>query len=92
MERILPLWQSALEKQELLIQHLLVVRHPLAVVEQFRAIEGWDRDRALLVWLQSTLAMERHSRNCSRVIVDGERFLGSGWNLEFDRVNSATHS
>ena len=79
MERILPLWQSALEKQELLIQHLLVVRHPLAVVEQFRAIEGWDRDRALLVWLQSTLAMERHSRNCSRVVVDGEQL---SWDLD----------
>lgn len=79
MERILPLWQTALEEQNLLIQHLLVVRHPLAVVEQFRHVEGWDRDRALLVWLQSTLAMERHSRNCSRVIVDGEQL---SWDLD----------
>jgi len=79
MERILPLWHSALEEQNLLIQHLLVVRHPLAVVEQFRNIEGWDRDHALLVWLQSTLAMEKHSRNCSRVIVDGEQL---SWDLD----------
>ena len=79
MERILPLWQSALEKQNVVVQHLLVVRHPLAVVEQFRLTEGWDRDRALLVWLQSTLAMERHSRNFSRVIVDGEKLT---WDLD----------
>ena len=79
MERILPLWQCALEQQNRLIQHLLVVRHPLSVVEQFRLIEGWDRDRALLVWLQSTLAMERHSRNGSRVVVDGEQLA---WDLE----------
>ena len=79
MERILPLWQAALEKKNRQIQHLLVVRHPLAVVEQFREEEGWDRDRALLVWLQSTLAMERHSRNFSRVIVDGEQLA---WDLD----------
>ena len=79
MERILPLWQSALEEKNRRIQHLLVVRHPLAAVEQFRIEEGWDRDRALLVWLQSSLAMERHSRNYSRVIVDGEQLA---WDLD----------
>ena len=79
MERILPLWQAALDKESQHIQHLLVLRHPLAVVEQFRTGEGWDRDRALLVWLQSTLAMERHSRNFSRVIVDGEQLA---WDLD----------
>ena len=79
MERVLPLWQSALHQQKRPIRHLLVVRHPLSVVEQFRHGEGWDRDRSLLVWLQSALAMERHSRNHSRVIVDGEQLA---WDLE----------
>ena len=79
MERILPIWQAALEKKNQRIQHLLVVRHPLAAVEQFRSDEGWGRDRALLVWLQSTLAMERHSRNFSRVVVDGEQLA---WDLD----------
>ena len=79
MERILPLWQSILKEQNRQFQHLLVVRHPLAVVEQFREVEGWDRDHALLVWLQSTLAMERHSRNYSRVIVDGDQLA---WDLD----------
>ena len=79
MERALPLWQAALDRQSGLVQHLLVVRHPLSVVEQFRLSEGWDRDRSLLVWLQSTLAMERHSRNYSRVIVNGEQLA---WDLD----------
>ena len=79
MERILPLWHASLEAQNQHIQQLLVVRHPLDVVEQFKRTEGWDRDRALLVWLQSTLAMERYSRNLSRVVVDGEQL---SWNLE----------
>ena len=79
MERILPLWQAALISQDRHIRHLLVVRHPLAVVEQFRNSQSWDRDRALLVWLQSALAMERHSRHSSRVVVDSEQLT---WDLE----------
>ena len=79
MERVLPLWQKALVEQECRVRHVLVVRHPLAVVEQFRQSEGWDRDHALLVWLQSALAMERHSRKHSRVVVDGEQIE---WDLD----------
>lgn len=73
MERVLPLWHRALEQQQHPYRHLLVVRHPLAVAEQFRQLHRWDRDRALLVWLQSTLAMERHSHGHPRVVLNAEQ-------------------
>ena len=79
MERVLPLWQKVLESQDRQIRHLLVVRHPLAVVDQFRQVNDWDRDRALLVWLQSSLAMERYSRGKNRVIIDGEQL---SWDID----------
>ena len=79
MERILPLWQTVLERKGHHVRHVLVVRHPLDVVNQFRRTNNWDRDHALLVWMQSTLAMERHSRNKSRVVIDGEKL---NWDID----------
>ena len=88
MERVLPLWQHALESNNHAYCHLLVVRHPLDVAEQFRSSHGWNRDHALLIWLQSNLAMERHSRGKKRVIVDSEQVR---WDLDaaLNRIESA---
>lgn len=79
MERVLPLWQEALKQQQHAYRHLLVVRHPLAVAEQFRQQHGWNRDHSLLVWLQSSLAMERHSQGQPRVVLNGEDVL---WDVD----------
>ena len=72
MERVLPLWHRALSSHGVVARHVLVLRHPLEVVEQFRG-QGWSRDHGLLVWLQSTLAMERHTRSQERVVLDLEQ-------------------
>jgi hypothetical protein len=72
MERILPLWHRALSGHGLQARHVLVLRHPLEVVEQFRS-QAWSRDHGLLVWLQSYLAMERHTRDQDRVVLDLEQ-------------------
>lgn len=79
MERVLPLWQNAITKSHNEYHHLLVIRHPLAVVEQFKTSFGWNQDHALLVWLQSNLSMEFYSKNKSRVILDIEHML---WDLD----------
>ena len=75
LERLLPLWQQALAALSLEQAYLLVLRHPLEVAEQLRRELGWSRDRALLVWLQSTLAMEAPTRNQRRVVIEQEQLL-----------------
>ena len=75
LERLLPLWQQALAPLPLEPAYLLVLRHPLEVAEQLRRELGWSRDRALLVWLQSTLAMERSTRDQRRVVIEQEQLL-----------------
>lgn len=73
LERLLPIWQRALAAQGIQPSYVLVLRHPLEVAEQFRHANGWSRDHGLLVWLQSALAMERHSRSENRVVLDLEQ-------------------
>lgn len=73
LERVLPIWHRALKTQGIQPQHVLVLRHPLEVAEQFRISDGWSRDHGLLVWLQSALAMERHSKSHQRVVLDLEQ-------------------
>ena len=73
LERLLPLWQQALAATPLQPAYVLLLRHPLEVAEALRRSHGWSRDRALLVWLQSTLAMEGPSRGQRRVVIEQER-------------------
>ena len=72
-ERVLPLWQSALEESELTIGYVLALRHPLEVAEAMVRANGCSRDRGLLIWLQSTLAMEAHTRDRDRFVLEQER-------------------
>lgn len=73
LERVLPIWQRALAADGVQARYILVLRHPLEVAEEFRQTHAWSRDHGLLVWLQSALAMERHSRSEHRVVLDLEQ-------------------
>lgn len=73
LERLLPLWQRAMAALPLKPAYVLVLRHPLEVAEALRRSEGWSRDKALLVWLQSTLAMEAPTRGQARVVIEQEQ-------------------
>jgi len=73
LERLLPLWQQALAETPVQPAYVLVLRHPLEVAEALRRSEGWSRDKALLVWLQSTLAMEAPTRGQARVVIEQEQ-------------------
>lgn len=75
LERTLPLWQAGFRSVGVEPAHLLILRHPLEVAEALRREHGWSRDRALLVWLQSSLAMERHTRGCSRLVIEQDTLL-----------------
>ena len=73
LERVLPIWQRALSAHGVQPCYVLVLRHPLEVAEQLRHANDWSKDHGLLVWLQSALAMERHSRGQNRVVLDLEQ-------------------
>ena len=73
LERLLPLWQQAMAGLPVQPAYVLVLRHPLEVAEALRRSEGWSRDKALLVWLQSTLAMEAPTRGQARVVIEQEQ-------------------
>lgn len=73
LERLLPLWQQALAELPVQPAYVLVLRHPLEVAEALRRSQGWSRDHALLVWLQSTLAMEAPTRGAARVVIEQEQ-------------------
>ena len=83
LERLLPLWRQALADPALdpapELQAVLVLRHPLEVAEALRRSHGWSRDRALLVWLQSTLAAEAHSRGLARVVLEQDQLI---WDVD----------
>ena len=70
MERLLPLWQQALDRLDLRPSYLLLLRHPLEVAADLAREKGFSRDHALMVWLRSTLGMEGATRDQSRCVVE----------------------
>lgn len=72
-ERLLPLWQAALDSQSISAGYVLLLRHPLEVAEALARANGCSRDRGLLIWLQSTLAMEASTRGRERFVLEQER-------------------
>ena len=70
MERLLPLWQQALDRLDLQPAYLLLLRHPLEVAADLARERGFSRDHALMVWLRSTLGMEGATRHQSRCVVE----------------------
>lgn len=72
-ERMLPLWQACLEALAIRPDYVLVLRHPLEVADSLSRERGFSRDRGLLIWLQSTLAMEALTRGSARFVLEHER-------------------
>ena len=72
-ERLLPLWKQTLAALPIISSFVLVLRHPLEVAESLSRQFGCSRDRGLLIWLQSTLAMEAATRGEERLVLEQER-------------------
>lgn len=79
LERILPIWQQVDHPLAHQCGYVLLLRHPLDVAEELRSTKGWSRDRGLLLWLQSNLTMERHSRHHQRVFIQQEKIF---WDVD----------
>lgn len=76
--RLLPLWQSALEETGCQVRHVLILRHPVEVAQSLYVRNGMPELRASLLWLEHTMAAERHTRGLPRVWLRYEDML-SGW-------------
>ena len=72
-ERMLPLWQTCFAELAIQPHCVLVLRHPLEVADSLSRAMGCSRDRGLLIWLQSTLAMEAATRGHGRLVLEQER-------------------
>lgn len=76
--RLLPLWQGALEESGCRPRYVLLLRHPFEVARSLYVRNGMPELRATLLWLEHTLAAERHSRGLPRVWLRYEDLL-SDW-------------
>ena len=73
--RLQPIWNRVLERHGLDAAVVLQQRHPLAVARSLMRREQIPVNRSLLLWLQHSLAAERHTRHLPRLIVDYQQVL-----------------
>jgi hypothetical protein len=69
MCRLLPLWLSIFEEENVRPVFVLIVRHPAEVCRSLHARDGMSMEKALLLWLRYTLDAELYSRDHRRVFV-----------------------
>jgi len=75
--RLLPLWEPLLERDDLDVRYLLVLRSPAAVVASLAHRNGMPASHSLLLWLDHFLEAERWTRHRPRHWFDFDRFTRS---------------
>ena len=73
--RMLPWWLNILNAQRIEPFFLFVVRSPAAVYRSLKKRDGFNQDRAYLLWILHYLEAELWSRNLPRAFLDFDDFL-----------------
>lgn len=77
MCRLLPWWLASLAELSIEPVCLLMIRHPFEVAESLSRRDGFSREKALLLWLDYTLASEAGSRQAQRAVLTFEGLMQS---------------
>lgn len=73
--RLQLIWNRLLDQHGLEAAVVLQQRHPLAVARSLLQRGRMPANRSLLLWLQHSLAAERHTRHLPRLLVDYDQVL-----------------
>ena len=88
MCRLASIWLRALGDAGAQPGIVLVVRHPLEVVDSLHARNGWARAHSLLMWTQHLVEAERATRDAPRVLVTYDDVLAD-WSKTAARIEQA---
>lgn len=83
--KLLPLYLSALDAQDVEPLIVLQVRSPLEVIQSLVHRDGLDPNVAELLWVRSIAEVEFHTRDCLRIWVDA-RSAVEEWQTTLDRI------
>ncbi len=100
--RLVPLWLDLLGEMEIAPAFVILIRHPLEVVDSLVKRDGFSRSKALLLYLIDLLAAIHHTEGHRRVFVSYKRLL-QNWQevvaeiarqlpLEWPRESAVVHA
>lgn len=65
VSRTYPIWRTALERRSFEVICIIALRHPREVAASIHSRDGYSLEEGCLLWLEHTLAAERHSRDAT---------------------------
>lgn len=77
MCRLLPWWLASLAEIAVAPACLLMLRHPFEVADSLQRRDGFSREKALLLWLDYTLASEAGTRHVPRALLTFDGLMDS---------------
>ena len=102
INKILPLWLSALEQLNTQTSVVVACRHPIEVAKSLNKRNSIDMAHGVLLWLEHNQDIARFTQKCNRVFVDYNNLLihpegqisrlsaALDWNLDQSNIDSAT--
>ena len=85
--RLVPFWLAVLEELDIEPLFVLPIRNPLEMADSLGKAESVDRQKGLLIWLNSVLHAEHGSRKFSRSIVEYDSLL-SDWRSVLKKIGT----
>ena len=85
--RLVPFWLAVLEELDVEPLFVLPIRNPLEMADSLGKAESVDRQKGLLIWLNSVLHAEHDSRKFSRSIIEYDSLL-SDWRSVLKKIGT----
>jgi len=72
---LFPLWREILDDLDIAYDFILPVRNPLEVAMSLAKRNKFSLGKGVLLWMNYNLEAEKHSRECSRIILSYDKLL-----------------
>ena len=74
---LLPFWQSVFRDIDIDVRYVLVIRNPLSVADSLYKRDGFEKEKALLLWEKYQIASVKFTNDEKRILIEFDDYFDS---------------
>lgn len=74
---LLPFWQSVFRDIDIDVRYVLVIRNPLSVADSLYKRDGFEKEKALLLWEKYQIAAVKFTSDKKRILIEFDDYFKS---------------
>jgi hypothetical protein len=83
--RLLPFWKTVFDQLKVQPSYIIVVRHPMSVVQSLKQRSEFDKEKGYYLWLQHVIPAILETAGANRVVVDFDLLIADP-HLQLNRI------